>query len=62
MKYKCHIEKRKQQWKGGRGDNGGHRGRYEVVGRVTITAVKPNLISVIDRIRLTKKPNQLDIH
>lgn len=33
-----------------------------MVGRVTITAVKPNLISVIDRIRLTKKPNQLDIH
>lgn len=44
------------------GDSGGDRGRYEVVERVTITAVRPNLISVIDRIRLTKRPNQLDIH
>lgn len=38
------------------------RGAYEVVERVTITAVRSNLISVIDRIRLTKRPNQLDIH
>lgn len=40
----------------------GHRGRYGVVERVTITAVRPNLIRVIYRIRLTKRPNQLDIH
>lgn len=43
-------------------EEGGDRGRYEVVERVAITAVRPNLISVIDRIRLTKRPNQLDIH
>lgn len=60
MKYKCHIWKRKAavKWK----DIGGGRGRYEVVERVSITAVRPNLISVIDRIRVTKRPNQLDIY
>lgn len=60
MKYKYHIWKRKAavKWK----DIGGDRKRYEVVERVTITAVKPNLISVIDRIRVTKRPNQLDIY
>lgn len=38
------------------------RGGLEVVERVAITAVRPNLISEIDRIRLTKRPYQLDIH
>lgn len=33
-----------------------------MVERVTITAVRPNLITMIDGIRLTKRPNQLDIH
>lgn len=43
-------------------EKGGDRGRYEVVERVTIAAVRLNRIRVIDRIRLTKRPNQLDIH
>lgn len=33
-----------------------------MVERVTITAVRPNLISMIDRIRLNERPSQLDIH
>lgn len=37
-------------------------GTLGVVQRVAITAVKLNLISVIDRIRPTKRPDQLDIH
>lgn len=54
-----HLNSGKQQCNGRKW---GDRGRYEVVERVTITAVRPNLISVIDGIRKTKRPNQLDIH
>lgn len=34
----------------------------QVVQRVTITAVRPNLIILIDGISVTRRPNQLDIH
>lgn len=43
-------------------DSGGDRGRYKELERGTITAVRSNLISVIDRIKETKRPQQLDIH
>ena len=52
---------KKERGEEGEGDRGGGGGGYEVVQRVSISAVRPNLISVIDRIKLTKRPNQLDI-
>jgi len=51
------------RWKKGQRQWGRERERegYEVVQRVRITAVGPNLIRAIVRIKVTKRSNQLDL-